>query len=89
MYLLAIQIFNALEATPDEKFMGSFEAVLFSQYKCPWAAASEILYCAAQGRDHANAARNGVANALAGQKCLLLCNPVTPWTRGTIRRELP
>uniref|UniRef100_A0A0R3PTW2 DB domain-containing protein n=1 Tax=Angiostrongylus costaricensis TaxID=334426 RepID=A0A0R3PTW2_ANGCS len=50
-------------------------SMYFKQDPCPMEAMSEMQFCAAQGRDHADCcARNGVTTTLAGMKCLTLCN---------------
>uniref|UniRef100_A0A914V747 Domain of unknown function DB domain-containing protein n=1 Tax=Plectus sambesii TaxID=2011161 RepID=A0A914V747_9BILA len=42
---------------------------------CPLAAAADIHFCAAQGKDHRSCcAQNGVTTTLAGEKCLVLCD---------------
>ncbi|KAK0414502.1 hypothetical protein QR680_011466 [Steinernema hermaphroditum] len=53
----------------------ALQAMYFRQDKCPMAAASELQFCAAQGRNHRECcARNGVASTLAGPKCLTFCD---------------
>ncbi|CAJ0566851.1 unnamed protein product, partial [Mesorhabditis spiculigera] len=53
----------------------SLTRMYFKQDACPLAASADIQFCAAQGRDHrACCARNGVANTLAGAKCLTFCD---------------
>uniref|UniRef100_A0A0K0DGM7 DB domain-containing protein n=1 Tax=Angiostrongylus cantonensis TaxID=6313 RepID=A0A0K0DGM7_ANGCA len=50
-------------------------SMYFKQDPCPMEAMSEMQFCAAQGRDHAECcARNGVTTTLAGMKCLTLCD---------------
>uniref|UniRef100_A0A7E4WC78 DB domain-containing protein n=1 Tax=Panagrellus redivivus TaxID=6233 RepID=A0A7E4WC78_PANRE len=53
----------------------SLMAMYFRTDACPIQAAAEIQFCAAQGRDHSQCcARNGVANTVAGPKCLTFCD---------------
>ncbi|VDN08393.1 unnamed protein product [Thelazia callipaeda] len=47
----------------------------FKRDPCPIAAAAEIQYCAAQGKDHRDCCvRNGVGTTLAGGRCLVFCD---------------
>uniref|UniRef100_A0A0K0D4A4 DB domain-containing protein n=1 Tax=Angiostrongylus cantonensis TaxID=6313 RepID=A0A0K0D4A4_ANGCA len=47
----------------------ALQAMYFKQDSCPIQAATDIHYCAAQGKDHRDCcARNGVATTLAGHK---------------------
>uniref|UniRef100_A0A1I7Z594 DB domain-containing protein n=1 Tax=Steinernema glaseri TaxID=37863 RepID=A0A1I7Z594_9BILA len=53
----------------------ALQAMYFRSDKCPIQAASEIHFCAAQGRDHrACCARNGVGTTLSGEKCMVFCD---------------
>nr|CAD2155142.1 unnamed protein product [Meloidogyne enterolobii] len=47
----------------------------FKRDPCPIGAATDIQYCAAQGRDHSRCcAKVGIASTLAGNKCLAFCD---------------
>ncbi|TMS37011.1 hypothetical protein L596_004042 [Steinernema carpocapsae] len=53
----------------------ALQAMYFRTDKCPIQAASEIHFCAAQGRDHRSCcARNGVMTTLSGEKCMVFCD---------------
>ncbi|KAE9413646.1 hypothetical protein Angca_001048 [Angiostrongylus cantonensis] len=53
----------------------ALQAMYFKQDSCPIQAATDIHYCAAQGKDHRDCcARNGVATTLAGHKCMTFCD---------------
>ncbi|KAH7718086.1 Protein C56C10.4 [Aphelenchoides avenae] len=50
-------------------------AMYFKTDACPIEAATEMQYCAAQGRDHRSCCvRNDVHTTLAGEKCLTFCD---------------
>ncbi|KAL7070122.1 hypothetical protein ACQ4LE_010248 [Meloidogyne hapla] len=55
----------------------SLQNMYFRMDSCPMQAAADMQFCAAQGRDHRECcARNGVANTMAGEKCLTFCNQI-------------
>ncbi|CAJ0598712.1 unnamed protein product [Cylicocyclus nassatus] len=67
----------------DTYTANALERMYRKEDKCPIEAAHEIHYCAAQGIDHTKCcARSGVADTVAGDKCLSFCdqrpNRLTP-----------
>jgi hypothetical protein len=55
----------------------ALQNMYFRMDSCPMQAAADMQFCAAQGRDHRECcARNGVANTMAGEKCLTFCNQI-------------
>ncbi|KAI1721167.1 DB module domain-containing protein [Ditylenchus destructor] len=53
----------------------SLQEMFFKNDPCPIEAASDLQYCAAQGRDHVSCChRNGIHTTLAGEKCLTFCD---------------
>nr|CAD2169601.1 unnamed protein product [Meloidogyne enterolobii] len=53
----------------------TLQQMYFKRDPCPIAAATDIQYCAAQGRDHSRCcAKVGIASTLAGNKCLAFCD---------------
>ncbi|KHN77412.1 hypothetical protein Tcan_18977, partial [Toxocara canis] len=53
----------------------ALERMFFQRDECPLKAASDIHFCAAQGRDHRDCChRNGIDATLAGEKCLTFCD---------------
>ncbi|VDK43163.1 unnamed protein product [Anisakis simplex] len=67
--------------TPDEKFHSCCvdrqlpDAMYFGMDACPIQAATDLHFCAAQGRDHRQCCQeNSVTSTLAGEKCLVFCD---------------
>ncbi|CAD5215200.1 unnamed protein product [Bursaphelenchus okinawaensis] len=53
----------------------ALQNMYFRADSCPMQAASDLQFCAAQGRDHRECCmRNGVGTTIAGEKCLLFCD---------------
>ncbi|KAL7078826.1 hypothetical protein ACQ4LE_001953 [Meloidogyne hapla] len=53
----------------------TLQQMYFKRDPCPIEAATDIQYCAAQGRDHSRCcAKVGIASTLAGNKCLTFCD---------------
>uniref|UniRef100_A0A915EG82 Domain of unknown function DB domain-containing protein n=1 Tax=Ditylenchus dipsaci TaxID=166011 RepID=A0A915EG82_9BILA len=56
----------------------ALQEMFFKNDPCPIEAASDLQYCAAQGRDHIPCCvRNGIHTTLAGEKCLTRAGKVT------------